>query len=190
MQLILLCIHWQPRFNPGVKSSEQRVNVFPTMFSQRLCHTGTRCLVWSSAVRDDCSIFGELVEITLHLISGNPDRSGQFSFCFAPRRWITRINEGKLLAAVHAFLHFIHCDSSRFHSASSFYFPPLSSQHARHLMHDLPTRFYPDLIQTYFLTNFIIVRVYSRGRASILYGMTSARPGIMRDSSIYKEVSG
>ena len=85
-----------PRIEPAVKW----VHVFPTAFGEFLCHTGTRSLVRSSAISDDCAIVRDLGEMLCHLVRGYPDRGRQFLISLAPCLRIPRIDKSELFPSV------------------------------------------------------------------------------------------
>jgi hypothetical protein len=64
----------------------------------------------------------------VHFVRGNAYRAGQFRVGFTPRRWIARVDEGKRLTAIHAFLNFINRDSGYFHRSSLIVFDPIVSR--------------------------------------------------------------
>src|SRR5688572_13845238 len=114
----------EPCFLPGVKASEERVNVLPTVFHQCLCHTGTRCLVRSSTVGNDCAVARNLIDNLFHFISGDANGARQLAVCFTPRLWIAGVDKRKRLAASHSLLDFIDSNSCCFHVPSL----PISKQ--------------------------------------------------------------
>ena len=93
------------------------MHILPTAIGEFLCHTGTRSLVRSSAVSDDCTIVRNLVDVLVDLVSGHPDRARQFLIRLCPGRGISRIQKRQPFAAVQTFTNFVDCDSCDFHSA-------------------------------------------------------------------------
>jgi hypothetical protein len=55
--------------NPGVKTANERMNVFETVIEKLSCHTGTPSFVWSGAIRNDGAIGYDLIEIVFYLFS-------------------------------------------------------------------------------------------------------------------------
>ena len=74
----LLRIDWQTGVDPRIESAVQRMNVFPTGFSEFLRHTGAGIFVRSGAVRYDRAVFWDFVEMLGEFVAGYANGVGQF----------------------------------------------------------------------------------------------------------------
>ena len=73
-----LRIRWQPRFNPRVVATVERMHIPPTAVRKFLRHTGARCFVRSSAIGNNGAVFRNFIEVLFKLFLGHPDRIRQF----------------------------------------------------------------------------------------------------------------
>jgi hypothetical protein len=76
------------------------MHILPTAIGKFLCHTGTRSLMRSSAVSNDCPIVRNFADVLIHLIGRHSDRSRQFLIGLSPRLRVARIEKRELLSAV------------------------------------------------------------------------------------------
>jgi hypothetical protein len=74
----LFRIDWQAGVDPRFESTVKRMHVFPTGFSEFLRHPGAGSFVRSGAVRYDCAVFWDFVEMLGEFIAGYANGVGQF----------------------------------------------------------------------------------------------------------------
>ena len=91
------------------------MDMLKTVIEQYLCHTGTRSLVGSSTVGNDCAITWDLGQVVLRRLSRYAPCPRQFDLGGIPSLWIPGVDEGERCPAVPPCLDFIDRDSRRSH---------------------------------------------------------------------------